>query len=68
MTLFEFYKRSISGQYKHKWRTYMPSNKFTIINNAEYICEKCNCLSAVQWPGGTCNLSDDEFIIKDIIE
>jgi hypothetical protein len=68
MTLLEFYKRSKSGQYKHKWITYIPSFRNTIINNCEYICEKCNALSDVKWPGGTCRLSDDEFIIKQIIE
>ncbi len=68
MKLLNFLKRCYSGQYKHKWRIFIPSNKYTIINNIQYICEKCNTTSATQFSGNSCSMSDNEYIIKNIIE
>lgn len=66
MKLFEFMKRMSDKQYQHKWRIYIPSTRYTVINDL-YICEKCDVLSDVQWQG-QCLLSDNEYIVKQIIE
>jgi hypothetical protein len=63
MNLIEFMKRMSDKEYFHKW----IDNK-SLFSEQAYICEKCKTISWAKWPGGSCLLSDNEFMIKQIIE
>ena len=72
-------KRMADKQYQHKWINNISDiwrcDKITfsfvkhhIYNDKEFICEKCKTVSDVKWPGGSCLLSNNEYMIKNIIE
>jgi hypothetical protein len=66
--MFEFMERMLDKQFQHKWINNRNPGSLMIWNDQEYICEKCETVSWAKWPGGSCLLSDDEFMIKQIIE
>ena len=68
MKLFEFMERMNDKEYQHKWTENIPRIMKSFIDDQMYICEKCKTTAPVQWSGGSCLLSDTEFIIKNLIE
>lgn len=68
MKLIEFMHRMADKQYQHKWIDNIPRWLGSLYNDQGYICEKCKTTSWAPWPGGSCLLSDNEFLIKNIIE
>ena len=68
MNLLQFMKRMVDKQYHHKWKDNIPRIMGYIVHEQGYICEKCGTVASLPWPGGSCLLSDNEFLIKCIIE
>jgi hypothetical protein len=60
MTLEEFFIKSKSGKFNHKW---------IAINSGyhNYICNKCNLKSILAYSGSSC-ISNEEAIIKKLLE
>lgn len=65
--MIEFFKKLLSRKYKHIWKLKFIDR---IILYPKYQCDKCNAWKDFSYFGDKyiCGLSDDEFIIKNILE